>query len=134
MKMERSRRPALKTTSSFCWINGSASTCSWSLNEKGGMGPDHTSRQLLGLVTRREGDAVCLEVTFDAVKINPAITRDIGKAIYIFFAIQPDLHDDGLDGLLDPIAAQPGDNFRSSFLLMFDDAIRGAFSFQKITE
>jgi hypothetical protein len=73
-------------------------------------------------------------VIFDPVKIDAAITGDIRKTIDIFFSIQPHLHDDGLDGLLDPVPANLRDDFRAAFGFVFDDPIGGAFLIKQRTQ
>jgi hypothetical protein len=74
-----------------------------------------------------------MEVSFDPVEVDTAIARDVGKAIDIFFSTESHLHYNRLNGLLDPVAADPGNNFRASLRLMLDDAIDGAVPVEQVT-
>jgi hypothetical protein len=126
MKMERSRRPALKTTSGFCLIRGSASTRRSALKEKGGMAP--MTQPVRASALSRAGGA---EVRAQGVEVQAAITGHVGEAIAAVLFAVADLHHDGLDCLVWAVAADLGDELGAAFGLMLDEAIGGALAIEQ---
>ncbi len=70
----------------------------------------------------------------DALQVDAAITRDVGKAVLVLLLVEPDLHDDRLDRLLQAIAAYLGDEFGAALGDMFHHAIGSTFLFKELAQ
>src|SRR5512139_1503697 len=70
----------------------------------------------------------------DALKIQAAITGDVGEAVEVFLPIYPNLDDQGLDSLFQPIATDARDVFRTALRRVLDHAIARALPVEQSTK